>query len=129
MNKESLILKLINMLINSDNSEPPEVMQDGISQRKPLVGDYCIVRCRDAGVHAGIVIDYNGREVRLKESRRLWYWKCLKGHSLSGLAEFGAHEDSKFTAVTEIIVTDACEIIKTSKEAEGSIRNAAIYNA
>ena len=36
------------------------------SGKKELIGDYVIVRCRDAGVHAGYLVDYEGRNVTLK---------------------------------------------------------------
>lgn len=34
-----------------------------------MVGKYVIVRCRDAGVHAGVLVDHSGREAVLTESR------------------------------------------------------------
>lgn len=36
---------------------------------------YCIVRCENAGVFAGIVKERSGREVTLTDCRRLWYWE------------------------------------------------------
>jgi len=105
----------------------------GDMQQKPekrLIGEYVIVRCRDAGVHAGILVDYEGREVVLKESRRLWYWKTKKGHSLSGVALNGIAEESKIAGeLPEIILGDACEIIPATKESERSIRNAEVHNS
>ena len=38
------------------------------------VGKYVIVRSRDAGVLAGILVSKNGDEVKLKDARRIWYW-------------------------------------------------------
>ena len=56
-----------------------------------MIGKYVIVRCRDAGVHAGVLESYNGRECVLTESRRMWYWKPADGQKyLSGLAIAGA---------------------------------------
>lgn len=89
-----------------------------------MSGKYVIVRCRDAGVHAGFLESYNGRECVLTESRRLWYWKPADGQKfLSGLAVAGLHEDSKIGAkLPRIFLTENCEIIECSAKAENSIR-------
>ena len=51
-------------------------------------------RCR---VHAGYLVDYEGRNVTLKNSRRLWYWVCAENqHSLSGVAAVGITDKSKY---------------------------------
>ena len=91
-----------------------------------MIGKYVIVRCRDGGVHAGVLESYNGRECVLTESRRMWYWKPADGQKyLSGLAIAGAHEDSKIGAsLTRIFLTENCEIIECSAKAESSIRGA-----
>ena len=91
-----------------------------------MVGKYVIVRCRDAGVHAGVLESYNGRECVLTESRRMWYWKPADGQKyLSGLAVSGADEASKIgAALPRIFLTENCEIIECSAKAEISIRGA-----
>lgn len=91
-----------------------------------MVGKYVIVRCRDAGVHAGVLESYNGRECVLTESRRMWYWKPADGKKfLSGLAIAGADEASKIgDALPRIFLTENCEIIECSAKAEVSIRGA-----
>ncbi len=89
-----------------------------------LIGKYVIVRCRDAGVHAGVLAGHEGREAVLHESRRLWYWKPAgKKKYLSGVAVVGLHEDSKLGATLPVLhLTETCEIIGCSPEAEKSIR-------
>ena len=91
-----------------------------------MIGKYVIVRCRDAGVHAGVLESYNGRECVLTESRRMWYWKPADGQKyLSGLAISGADEASKIgAALPRIFLTENCEIIECSAKAEISIRGA-----
>ena len=91
-----------------------------------MIGKYVIVRCRDAGVHAGVLESYNGRECVLTESRRMWYWKPADGQKyLSGLAIAGADEASKIgVALPRIFLTENCEIIECSAKAESSIRGA-----
>ena len=99
--------------------------------QKELIGDYVIVRCRDAGVHAGYLVDYEGRNVTLKNSRRLWYWVCAeKQHSLSGVAAVGITDKSKIPAVVStLVLSDACEIISTTDKCQKSIEGAKIYAA
>lgn len=100
-------------------------------QKKELIGDYVIVRCRDAGVHAGYLVDYEGRNVTLKNSRRLWYWVCAENqHSLSGVATVGITDKSKIPAVVStLVLSDACEIISTTDKCQKSIEGAKIYAA
>lgn len=93
-----------------------------------MVGKYVIVRCRDAGVHAGVLESYSGRECVLAESRRLWYWKPAGGAAfLSGVAAHGLHADSKVGAPVRIHLTENCEIIECSTSAEKSIREASSH--
>ena len=37
-----------------------------------MIGRYVVVRCRDEGVHAGILKAHDGRECLLTEARHLW---------------------------------------------------------
>ena len=73
MVKEELVLKVLEMLLNDGQSKIN--LSKEVEVKKPLIGEYVLIRCRDAGVHAGILVDWEGREVQLKESRRLWYFK------------------------------------------------------
>lgn len=87
-----------------------------------MIGRYVIVRCRDAGVHAGVLEMHEGRECVLNDSRRLWYWKPIKGAFLSACAAYGLSTKSKVGAPIRIHLTEICEIIECSDEAEASIR-------
>ena len=91
----------------------------------PLIGQYVIVRCRDAGVHAGVLESRNGRECVLTNSRRLWYWKPASGKWLSAVANHGLHVDSKISEPVErIALTEDCELIQCSATAELNIKEA-----
>ena len=92
-----------------------------------LIGKYVIVRCRDAGVHAGELVAHEGREATLKDSRRLWYWKPANGKKfLSGVAVAGLHKESKVGATLPLLhLTETCELILCSPDAETSIRGIA----
>lgn len=92
-----------------------------------MIGSYCIIRCTQAGVHAGILKSHTGTEVVLKQARRLWRWHAKEGVALSGVAVHGLSTDdqSKIDSQVEAVwLADACEIIPCSTEAESSIRNA-----
>lgn len=85
-----------------------------------------IVRCRDAGVHYGLLVAYEGRTVWLRDARRLWSWRAKSGLALSGVAVNGivASESKIDTLVSEIVLLDACEIIDATPEAVKSILEA-----
>lgn len=95
-----------------------------------MIGKYVIVRCKDAGVHCGVLQSHNGRECVLTESRRLWYWKPANGAAwLSGMAVDGPDSSSKIgKAVDRIHLTENCEIIFCSTESEAGLRSAPNYN-
>ena len=88
-----------------------------------LVGKYVIVRCRDAGVHAGVLVAHEGREATLKDSRRLWYWKPAAGKKfLSGVAIAGLDKTSKIGATLPLLhLTETCELILCTEAATASI--------
>ena len=89
---------------------------------------YVIVRCRDAGVHAGYLVSYKGREATLRESRRLWQWKPADNACfLSGVAAEGLHHDSRVGCPVDIVLTETCEIIDCSAKARISISGAESY--
>lgn len=88
-----------------------------------MIGKYCIVRTYSAGVHAGVLAARNGKEVLLKDSRRLWRWEGAA--TLSQLAMEGSStpDGCKFPVpVDEILATEAIEIIPCTPVAEKSIR-------
>lgn len=89
---------------------------------------YYIVRGYQSGVFAGNIIERNGREVLMKNVRRLWYWDGA--NSISQLAEEGTVRpiNCKFSmTVDEILVLDAIEIDTCSGKAERSIKEVAVW--
>lgn len=89
---------------------------------------YVIVRCRDAGVHAGEYVSHSGREVVLTDSRRIWYWDGAA--SLSEIAVHGCSkpQNCKITLpVPKITLTDACEIIECEIAGEAFLREVAAW--
>ena len=83
---------------------------------------YCIVRTYSAGVFAGYVESRQGKEVVIRNVRRIWYWSGAC--SLSQLAKDGTAdpENCKFAVpVDNILVTEAIEIIECTEKAIKSI--------
>jgi hypothetical protein len=95
----------------------PAVICDGMR--------YGIVRCHDAGVHAGYIKSIKDRNVEIINSRRLWRWNS-SDNTLSGLSQQGPYsiEECKFgDMVPEILVADMCEIDYCSDKARKAIMN------
>ena len=81
-----------------------------------------IVRGDRSGVFFGTLVAKEGREVKLSNCRRLWYWDGAS--SISQLAVDGTAKpyNCKFTVtVNEIIITDVLEIIPCTDKANESI--------
>lgn len=81
-----------------------------------------IIRGDRSGVFFGTLVEKNGREVKLADCRRLWYWEGAA--SLSQMAVDGVANPNgcKFTiAIPEIIILDAIEIILCSPKSIESI--------
>lgn len=77
-----------------------------------------IIRGDRSGVFFGTLVEKNGREVKLTNCRRLWFWSGAA--SLSQLAMEGVKnpKDCKFTVtVPEIVILDAIEIIACTEKA------------
>ena len=121
MNSE-LRERALAMVLGLDSPQPEPAEPE--STLIPL-GSYVIVRCRDAGVHAGVLRARRGRTCELSESRRLWRWYPAKGAFLSAVASYGLkHQESKVGAPVTIALTEDCEIILCAPDAEQSIRSA-----
>lgn len=76
----------------------------------------------------GTLVAKEGREVKLENCRRLWYWDGSA--SISQLAVEGtvSPDNCKFTVnVNEIIVMDAIEIILCTDKAIKSIEDVSVW--
>lgn len=75
-----------------------------------LIGQKVIVRTYSAGVHIGTLTAKAGKEARLSDAHRAWYWKGA--FTLSEVATKGVSNGSKIgVAVPTIELTEAIEII------------------
>lgn len=91
---------------------------------------YKIVRTYSAGVFAGEVVRRKGREVEMKNARRLWYWKGAA--SLSQLAMEGTTcpTECKFPCpVNKVILTEVIEILDVTPIALKSIMSVPEWKA
>lgn len=89
---------------------------------------YVIVRTYSAGVFAGEMESRNGREVVLRNARRIWYWAGAA--SLSQLAMEGTKKPSecKFPCeVDRVEVLEAIEIIDVTPKAKESIKGVPVW--
>lgn len=90
--------------------------------------EYCIIRTYSAGVHAGYVESREGKEVVLRNSRRIWKW--AGAFSLSELSKNGttAPGECKFaTTIDKIVLTESIEIIHCTETARQSIEGVNDY--
>ena len=91
---------------------------------------YVIVRTYSAGVFAGYLEKREGKEVVLRNARRLWYWSGAA--SLSQLAMEGTKKpkECKFPiAVDRIELTETIEILDVTEIAKNSIESVSIWTA
>jgi hypothetical protein len=76
---------------------------------------HVVVRTYSAGVHFGQLVSREGKEVVLKNARRLWSWKGA--YTLNEIACSGVSEGSRVSApVPSIVVTEAIEILECTTE-------------
>jgi len=89
---------------------------------------YVICRTYSAGVFAGYLEKRTGKEVILREARRLWYWEGAA--SLSQLAVEGVKNPDKCkfpVAVDKVELMEAVEITDCTQEAKESIKAVDIW--
>lgn len=91
--------------------------------------NYVIVRSNGSGCWFGQLKSRNGSEVTLTAARRLWYWAGAA--SLSELAQRGTskpHQCKFPVAVEEVIILNILEILKTTREAQDSIKGVPVWS-
>ena len=126
MNKENLILKLIDMLVSEEDKCSKEE-----KHKHRLTGEMVIIRSRDSGVHFGELVSVNGRHVVLNKSRRMYRWWSAKESTLTAVAKFGLNLGENLNIQSEIEgqeILDACEILPCTKECIDSFKNVEPYN-
>lgn len=94
-------------------------------KREEIKNDkYVMCRTYSAGVFAGYLKSREGKEVVLRDARRIWYWEGAA--SLSQLAQEGTSNPNKCKfpcPVDEVILTECIEMIPISAKAKESIES------
>ena len=127
MKKEDLILKVLNMLISSDETKE----ETNAEWSHPLKGKMVIVRARDAGVHFGELVHFEGRVVTLNKARRMHRWWAATEMTLSAVAKHGLNLEKELRICTEIdnhVIMDGCEIMPCSDVCIDSFSKVENYN-
>jgi len=83
---------------------------------------YVVVRTFSAGVHIGELVSQKGKQVVLKNARRVWSWKGA--NTLHEVALFGVSSGSRVSsAVNRITLTEAVEVIVATAAAEKNLNS------
>lgn len=100
---------------------------DGLND---MVGKKCIVRTYSAGVWFGEIEQKAGKEVIVKNARRLWRWHTKKSISLSAIA-MGDIDESKCRIAESVpqVWLEAIELIPASSSAIKTIEGAKVDEA
>jgi hypothetical protein len=97
---------------------------------KKKIDNYKIVRTYSAGVFAGEVVSRKGKEVTMKNARRIWYWEGSA--SLSQLAQSGTTKPDKCKfpePVDEVLLTEVIEILSVTPQAKATIDSVPVWKA
>lgn len=87
-----------------------------------------IVRGDRSGLFFGTLVAKDGREVKLENCRRLWYWDGAASISQIALEGVKNQGGCKFTVtVSEIIVLDAIEILLCTDTAIRNIEDVSVW--
>lgn len=102
------------------------------TKKKTIKPTFAIVRCRNAGVHAGEVISRNGGVLTLRNSRRLWRWWSKA--TLSELAQEGPVKisENRYGCVLpslDLTESDVCEVIPCTAAAKSAILAVPVWEA
>lgn len=89
---------------------------------KKIAKPFVVVRTCSAGVHVGTLVSQKGREVVLSNARRVWRWRGANTLHEMALRGVSITEYTRISeAVQSITLTEAVEIIPTTKEAQSNL--------
>lgn len=93
---------------------------------KHWIDKFVIVRSRNEGVNAGLVVDADETGVVLKQSRRLYYHRPADTNTswYEGVAKVGLSDDSKVGEICEKLIVEDYSLTLCSETAKDSILNA-----
>jgi hypothetical protein len=116
-------VKVDELIIDGTVYVPKESVVEKAKSRDGMA--YVMIRTYSAGVHCGYLKSREGKEVVLLDSIRIWQWSGAA--SLSQLAMEGTKSPAncKFgmPITTDLILTEAIEVIEMTETAKQSIQN------
>lgn len=99
-------------------------LKGGVEENKkhPAIGKYVVARCYAAGVHVGVLRDYDfkTRHATLTESRRIWSWEGA--FTLNAVANDAPTGGKISQEVDSVTVSQVEEIIPCTEKAEKALR-------
>lgn len=85
-----------------------------------MIGEFCILRTRNAGVHMGYLKELAGTVAIVTGSRRLWRWSGA--FTLNEAAVNGVGEDSRISEpVAQIYLPEVIEVIPCTEKAKKNL--------
>lgn len=125
MNKESLLIKVLEMLLNNDSDGPSPTLNNTKNKKLTdrLIGEYVICRSRNEGINAGYLVDADETGCVLSEARRLWSHEPQKNASwYEGVALYGLSDNSKISVkAPEKTIIEDYSLTLCTPEAKKSI--------
>lgn len=118
------------IIIDGVEYVPKSEIKESVTASKLNGMKYVIVRTYSAGVFAGYLESRKGKEVVVRNARKLWYWDGAA--TLAELARCGVSkpENCKFPCeVDRIELLEAIEILNCTKVAQDSIKSVPVWSA
>ena len=92
-------------------------------EKKNAEQPYVIVRTYSAGAFAANLVSRDGKEAKLANARRLWYWNGAASLSQMAVSGVSKPEDCKFSVPVPLQeVNEVIEVLYASAEAEANIK-------
>mgnify|MGYP003646282116 CR=1 FL=1 len=114
---KKLLTEIITDILTADTTAPNA---GAIKPHHPLLGEFVIVRARNAGVHYGVLED-TGDFVILTNSHRIWSW--AGAFTLSEVSQKGITKGRVACLVQSLSIPigDVAEILNLTKKAHDTL--------
>lgn len=95
-----------------------------------FIGKKVIVRADGAGVFFGTLMEKNGRDVLMKDVRKLWYWHGARAVEELSVSGTKSPESCKFTIiVAEMEIANSIQVLPCTPEAIESIEGVELWTS
>jgi len=107
---------------------PKSEVKAGAKKKKNM--KYVIVRTYSAGVFAGYLEERTGKEVIMRDARKLWYWDGASTLSQLAMEGVSKPDTCKFPCeVDKIELLEAVEILDCTEAARESIAKVPVWSS